>query len=451
MNISGFAAESRSLWRLAGPLILSSVVSMAISITDVIMMGWIGTLEIAAGAVASDFYSIIFYFSAGIVAATSPLFASAISRKAKDEITNIFDQGFVVVLLLSLPGALIIWYGSDMLGLIGVKQDIVTTAGAYLNMMAGTYVVMLGVMLCHYIISAHDDTRIIFYVTFLALPLNAIGNYAFMFGHYGMPELGLVGAGLSSVLVTVFMLMSFSTYLIVEPSYKKYRLFMSVHKPNFNEIYNILRVGIPIGLTNIAELGVFMFSTIMMGMIDAQTLAAHAVALRTAGLVYAVPLGLSQAVTIRVGFGAGLNDEQSIRLSSSTALLQAGLIGFVYLAGMCIYSEQIVALYLDAETTEQSIITMALTFMVIVALMQPFDNIHTVSAGILRGIKDTRVPMYISMVGFLGVAFSLAIYITFILEQGGIGVWIGLLTGVILVSILTTYRVIIFWRRGFLY
>lgn len=448
MNLTPYFAETGALFRIAAPLILASLITMGVSITDVVMMGWLGPTELAAGAAASDFYSIIYYFAAGIVAAVSPIVSQALGGGRDAEVKSATQQGFWIAALLSIPGGIIVWHADVALSLIGVQQDIVTTAVPYTQMMAFTFAPMLAAMVWHYFLSAHDLTRVILYVTAVILPVNALGNYAFMFGHFGFPPLGLAGAGLSSALCAVLMFTLLSLYSLLTTRLKPYRLLSGLLRPNWGQFREIFRIGTPIGIANFGELGVFMLSTLMMGVIGAEALAAHTVALRMAGVFYALPLGLAQAATIRIGYAVGANNKKNATLAMRTGLLLGLIVGIFFLIFVWAMNHGIAALFLDPSAASVRVFAQAALFLTILALVQPFDCCSTLASGILRGYKDTRIPMLITLFGFWGVGFVGAMVLAFGLKMNGLGIWIGLAAATAVVAVGMLLRLSWFSRRN---
>jgi len=276
-------AELGAQLRIAGPLMLASLVNMGMAITDVIMMGWIGPVALAAGAVASDFYSLVFYLCAGVLGALSPIVSHARGARQHRLIRRTAQQAFWAVALLAVPGALATWHSPKLLALIGVEQQIIAGAGDYAAMMAFTLVPMLGVAVWRQLLAAFADTRSIFRITLVTLGLNAAGNYVFMFGKLGSPALGLAGAGLSSALCAMFMLAALTCYAWRNPQLTRYRLFKSPPGPDWTRLREFLRIGLPIGISSLGEVGVYLLSTAVIGVFGAEALAAHAVALRMAG------------------------------------------------------------------------------------------------------------------------------------------------------------------------
>lgn len=434
-----YVAEAGNLMTIAGPLILASLVSMGISITDVVMMGWLSAEALAAGAAVSDYYSIFFYLTAGVIAAISPMISQARGASQIYKIRSITQQGFVLAMAITIPGAIMVWNAEVMLRWLGIDESIIQMGTPYAHMMALTYFSMMAVNVLHYFLSAHGKTRIILIVTATALPINALGNYALIFGNFGLPALGLMGAGVASFVTASYLFLTLLIYTANHNKFRHYRLLTRPFKHKDYHVSEIVRVGLPIGISNLGEMGVFLFSTVTMGVFGAEVLAAHTVALRMAGVLYAFPLGMAQAATVRVGYAVGARDDDSIMTIVTTALGLSISASVVFLAAMLMLDVQIVQWFFD-DNALPAITAQALTFLLLLAIIQPFDGVACVGAGILRGLKDTRVPMLFSMAAFWGVGFWGGWSLAFLFGLGGLGVWIGLASAAITYSVLVGLR-----------
>ena len=428
-NKGAILDEVTVLLKVAAPLIFASLVNMGISITDVTMVSWIGTEALAAGAVASDYYSLVFYLALGIVASVSPLVSQARGAKSKRDVRRYTQQGIWLAFIIGLPTVFLIWHADVAFALVGVEQNITNTALPYAQMMALTSLPMLMSMVWHYFLSAHQKTRAILIIMLISLPINALGNYIFMHGLLGLPEMGLEGVGLSSLLTTFLMLGMFITVVLNDKQLKAYRLIKGLFKVDRVRLKEMFRLGVPMGMANLAELGVFMFSTILMGKFGAEALAAHAVALRLAGLLYSFPLGLAQAVTVRVGYAAGASDKMALFRTTTAGLLVGVAVSVFSIALILIWQLDIAYLYLSQESVNTNTIYLAGSLLLAVAIMQPSDTLGTVCAGALRGIKDTRIPMWLSLFAFWAMGFVLGLVLAFVYDLHGIGIWIGLCVG----------------------
>jgi MATE family multidrug resistance protein len=444
--LSSYLDETRHLSRIAGPLILSSLVSMGVSIIDLVMMSWLGPESLAAGAVVSDYYSVFFYFFVGIIAAVSPLISNALGAQDFNRVQSITLNGFSLVAVSGAAGLVILWHTDIGLRLIGIDNTLIELGRPYGQMMGFTFIAMLVVNLLHYFLSAHGKTNGIFYASLFALPLNALGNYILMFGHFGVPGLGLAGAGLASLLAACFMVV-FLLGVVANNGYlQRYRFFQRSGFA-FHQLRDIVRIGAPIGVSYLGEMGVFLLATVLMGRFGPEAVAAHVVALRLAGVIYAVPFGYAQAAAVRIAFEAGANQLQKMLVVFKTALFLSFAVGLLYLILIGLFRSDISLLFLAADETNRDIILQASLFLLIVALVQPFDCFATVGSGVLRGFKDTRSIMIYSVIAFWGVSFLGGVTLAFYLGMAGTGLWLGLAGGVGVFGLLIAVRLIYQWRQ----
>lgn len=450
MNGPGSARwrEAGALGSLALPLTLSALVNIGIGITDVVMMAWLGPVALAAGAVASDFYSIVFYLGAGTLAAIAPLVSHARGARRPADVRRFTCQGLWAAAFIGVLGALVLWHAPALLKLVGVKSIIADTGAPYARMMALAFVPMMGVQVWRNFLSAHDATRIIFRITAVALPMNVLGNWLFMYGGHGLPAMGLAGVGLSSLVASAFMLVTLHVHVMRQHRYRRYRLFRGPRGISLSAQRDILRVGLPIGVSNLSEMGLFMFSTVVMGMISVEALAAHAVALRTYAVLFAIPLGLSQAVTVRVGYFSGAGDTGAMSRSTATALAMCGVLGVIYTVLLTTLNDAIPHAFLSLGAGHAEVVREAAMLLLVVAFAVPVHAGALAAAGALRGVKDTRFAMWVAVAGYWGLGFAVMMTLGLVLDMGALGVWIGLLAGESAMSLAIAMRLAWFWNAN---
>ena len=436
-----FMSEFQKLTRIAAPLILASLVTMSISITDVIMIGQLGTVELAAGAAASDFYSIFFYLSAGVIAAISPLIAQARGKKQFSSIKSITVFGLTAGLLMGIPASFMVYLAPDALSLIGVQQDIVDTAIPYAHMMAIAIFPMLAMISMHYFLSAHGKTKIILYVTAFGLPVNILGNYLLLYGNWGFPRLGLAGAGIATAITGTFMFSVMLFYVLKQRRYRRYFYLQEKSKHKLDHLLEVFRVGLPIGISHVGEMGVFLFATVIMGVFGAEVLAAHTIALRMAGVVYAVPMGYSQATTVRIGYLVGQQKHDAINKALKTIFSASAGFGILLLTFILLVKNGVPYLVLEDSQINDPVLYQTSIFLILLAVMQPSVCLGTISAGALRGFKDTKVPMFFSLGSYWGFGFAGAMMLAFWMNLGGQGIWIGLIMATFSFAILNVQRI----------
>jgi MATE family multidrug resistance protein len=275
----------------------------------------------------------------------------------------------------------------------------------------------------------------------LALPLNIFGNYVLLYGNLGFPKLGLAGAGIATAFTGTFMFLSMVGYVLVHPRLRRYLIYPSNIFNYFEYVKQIFKVGLPIGLCHVGEMGVFLFSTVAMGVFGPEILAAHTIALRAAGVFYAVPLGYAQAATVRIGYLSGQGNARAIRNTLQT-IINLALVSGVLIFGVIIAVKNgLPQLVLDQQQITGVVAVEASMFLTLLALMQPSMNLGTIAAGALRGFKDTQMPMVYSLTRFWGLGFIGAMVLAFRFGLDGVGIWLGLLLATIVFAAAVLVRI----------
>jgi MATE family multidrug resistance protein len=274
-------------------------------------------------------------------------------------------------------------------------------------------------------------------VGLVAVAYNAFINYALIFGKFGLPALGLEGAGIGSASANLFMFMGLAAVVLLDRRFRRYRLFGRFWRPDRERFREIWRIGLPIAIT----LGLFNAAVFLMGLLGAESLAAHAVAIQIASLSFMVPLGLAQAVTVRVGFAKGRRDRDGIARAGWTAFAMG--VGFMSMTALVMIAVPgaLVGFFLDpADPASAAVSRLAISFLFVAALFQIFDGAQVVGAGMLRGLSDTRVPMVYALLGYWGVGLGSGVALGFGLGWEGVGIWAGLAIGLACVSVLMIGR-----------
>lgn len=435
------AAELKALALLALPMTGVALVNMGMSITDTVMMGWIGPTALAAGAVVSDLYSIVYYFMAGILSAVAPLIAQAMGAGRRNEVRRVMRQGFVMALILSVPAFFAVWYSSDLLALFGVEEKVINLGGEYAQMMALTIIPMMFVAVWRNAFAALSRPRVFLAAIALALPLNGVANYVLMFGMGPIPAMGLAGAGLASALVAWSLVGGFAIYCVLNREMRDFNMFRRWWLIDRARLVEIFRFGFPIGLSSIGEVGVFLISTVIISLFGTEALAAHAITIRLAGVFYAVSIGLSQATTVRVGYAVGAKDNGAVREAIWTAMAAGLGSGLVLFAGIVGTAHAVPWLFLDAASPATNAVAMnASGLLFLLGLMKIAQGFGTPATAVLRGFKDTRKPMVLCLTGYWLIGMPLAYLAGFPFGLGAEGVWIGLTAGVSVTAVLMSLR-----------
>lgn len=438
-------AETRAILTLGWPLILTNLAQTAIGATDTAMMGHLGPLALAAGTLGVNLYLGVFILGMGLVLATQPLLAQLLGRHrhAVRECRRVVRQGWWLAALYCLPAWALLWHGEAVLRLAGQDPALAAAAGSYGRAMMWGLAPALGVMVLRSFLSAQERPRAAMVVTILAIGLNAVVNWLLVFGHLGFPALGLVGSGVASSLSNLFMLAALLGFVLTDRRFRRYRLLGHWWRADWPKFRELLRVGLPMGLAMGFEISGFNAAALLMGVIGPTVLAAHAIALQVASITFMVPLGLGQAATVRVGLATGAGDTVAAGRAGWTAW---GL-GIAFMAGMglvlTIWPQVIAGLFLNDQGDSAAVQQQAALFLTIAALFQVADGAQVVGAGMLRGLKDTRMPMVFAGIGYWVLGIPLGALLAFPFGLGGIGIWIGLAGGLGVVAVLVTTR----WGR----
>jgi MATE family multidrug resistance protein len=422
------AKEARDLIALTAPITGTALTNMGMSITDTVMMGWSGPNALAAGAVVSDLYSIVYYFMAGILSASAALMAHALGARRGAEVRRVLRQGFLSAAILTIPAFLLVWNVSALLRMFGVEETVIALGNGYRQMMALAIVPMMFVAVWRNAFAALGRPKIFLIATLMALPANGLANAVFMFGVGPIPGMGLAGAGLASALVAAGLAAGFAAFAVLNGEMCRLCLFRRCWRIDRRHLAEIFRFGIPIGFSSIGEVGVYLMSTVIISLFGAAALAAHAITLRIAGVVYALTVGLSQAATVRVGYAAGRFDARGMAESGWTALVIGPW------------------LFLDhGKASNYEVASAAAGLLFLLGTLNLAVGPASSATAILRGFKDTRVPMVLGLTAKWIIGMPVAYFAAFRLGWSADGVWAGLVVAEAATAILIGTRLL---RRG---
>ena len=440
-GVAATRREATVVVRLAVPLVLTHLAHMAIMSTDVIMMGRIGTQTIAAGSLARDFYWVMAAFAIGVLTGATPVMAQHLGARRFRAIRPAVRHASWLCVPLSAVVAIVAWHASAILVLLGQDPAITALSEAYLRVMIWGLPAALWFVVLSEFLAAHGRPKAIVVVTVHAIALNAVLDYAFMFGKSGAPELGLVGAGVASVIVNWVMLGVLLWFVHADRRLRRYRLLGRFWRIDRRVMKEIAFLGGPIAVTEVGDMGLFFVTTIMMGLISTEMLAAHAVTAQCYALVFMIPVGFAQAGAVRVGQGAGAGDLQSSARSGWMAVTLSGSAVLVPVIGFWFFGSELAALILDDNDPANSdALGLAASLLGIAALFMLSDAVQFTARGALQGLKDTTVPMIYSLATNWGLGLPCAIAFGFLFGWSGEGIWAGLAVATSFASLLLVTR-----------
>ncbi|WP_242654825.1 MATE family efflux transporter [Shimia aestuarii] len=431
----------RSLMRLGIPLIGGHVAQFSIGLTDTVMLGWYSVEALASVVLGGTFFFVIFLFGSGFAIAVMPLVAEADASGDEVTLRRVTRMGLWLSVLFGMAFLpLFIWSGG-ILEALGQDPEVAQLAQMYLRIAGLGLLPALLVMVLKSYLAALERTRVVFWVTVAAVPANALVNYLLIFGNWGFPELGVEGAAIASLVTQAVSLAGVVVYCALTMS--QHDLFRRVWRPDWEAFGRVFRLGVPIGLTNLSEVGLFAASSLMMGWLGTVQLAAHGIALQLASLAFMVHLGLSSAATVRVGNAMGRKDAEHMARGARVAVGASLITSLVTVTLFLTIPEFLLSLFLDPnEPQREAILAAGVVLLYVAALFQVMDGMQVMALGLLRGVQDTRGPMIIAAISYWVIGVPSGYALGFALSLGGVGVWSGLVIGLTFASALLMWR---FW------
>ena len=442
--------ELRVTMSLAWPLILSNLTMALIQATDVVLMGWLGPHPLAASALGLNLTFVFILLGIGVVTASTPMMASALGKRASAvrEVRRSFRQACWVATCIALATWAVLWNAESIIKLLGQQPELARSAQVFLRGYMWSILPFLLFQAMRNFLSALERPRWIFIVSALGIVLNAIVSWSLIFGHFGLPALGIFGGGLGSSIVWTCLTVALGIVIATDRKFRRFHLFGRLWRADWPRFRHIWRLGLPIGLTMGLEGAVFGAAAYVMGLIDAESIAAHAVALQIAALSFMVPLGLGQAATVRVGRAVGRNDPEGIARAGWTAWT----LGVGFMAAMAlvlwIIPRELITLFLEDVPANAKVIDLGVSFLAVAAAFQIVDGAQVVGAGMLRGLHDTQRPMLFALFGYWVVGLGVGVWLAFAGGWKGVGIWTGLATGLGVVAVLMLARWMMRVRLG---
>jgi MATE family multidrug resistance protein len=435
--------HASALLKLGLPLVGSHLAQMMLHVTDTVMLGWYGVVELASVVLGASAFFIIFILGSGFGQAVMPMVAQALGRGDEVQVRRDTRMGLWLSIGFGAVCYPVFWWSEALLLALGQQPDVSAMAQDYLRIAGLGMIPALLVMALKSYLAALEKTQVVLWITVAAVVLNAGVNYALIFGNWGAPELGVRGAAIASVFTQAVTFVALALYAHGQPELRRFNLFQRFWRPDWQAMVQVYRIGWPIGLTGLAEGGMFQASAIMMGWIGTMELAAHGIALEVTALAFMVHLGLSNAATVRVGRAMGQGDARGLWDGAKVALMISLAFGVTMVVVFLTLPAQIVALFLDrANPASAAIIAFGTGLLALSALFQMVDATQVMALGFLRGMQDTRVPMWIAALSYWVIGIPASYVLAFPLGFGGAGLWLGLTAGLSVAAVLLLWR---FW------
>jgi MATE family multidrug resistance protein len=435
---------------LAWPLILANVTQQAIQATDVLLMGRLGAEQLAAATLALNLTFTVNLFLLGLLIASSPMMATALGQRfnAVRDVRRTFRAGLWILTIGLPPYWLLLWHVGALMRALGEAPELARQGQTFLRAYMWCTAPWLLFQLLRNFVSALERPRIILWLSLGGIALNAVLSWSLIFGHFGLPALGLVGGGVGSTLTWAILCGAMVMLVTRDRQFRRFHVFGRFWRFDRERAAAMVRLGLPIGITMALEMGVFALAAYFMGWIGAPAVAAHAVALQIAALTFMVPLGLGQAATVRVGLALGRGDAHGITRAGWTAWVVG--VGFMGSMALVMWSvpHRLVTMFLTDVPANAAVIALAVSFLKVAAAFQLADGAQVIGAGMLRGLHDTRWPLVFALVGYWGVGLGIGSWLAFGADWKGVGIWVGLASGLAAVAALMLSRWLLRSRIG---
>jgi MATE family multidrug resistance protein len=438
---SAVATELRATLAIALPLAAANLAQMTIGFTNTVMVGRLGGVPLAAAGIGASLYFTIGIMLQGTIAAVAPLAAQAFGAGDRDGAARIAGHGLALAGLFALPFVAVIFTFDGLLRQFGYEEALAAEIHRYQHAIIWGAPSTLGFAALRSYLAAQARTRPIMLVLFGGVAANAALNWVLIYGHLGLPALGIAGAGYATAANSWLMFGALACFILATPSLSASRVLRGIVAWRPSDITAILRLGLPIGGIFVLEIGAFVGTGVLMGLIGADALAANQIVSNCIGFFFMVTFGVAQASTVRIAFerGAGRAD---LAWRAAKVALALG-VGFMAAASILLWTapRAIIAIYIDtADPANGAVVAIAVRLFAIAALMQVFDGLQAVAAGALRGYKDTATPMLFAGLGYWGIGFLGSWVLGFPLGFGAAGLWWGILLGTVAVAVLLTLR-----------
>ena len=448
--------EGRELLRLAVPLAATQLAQMIILATDTVMLGHFSKEALAAAALGNTVYFLVWLMGSGMPMAVSPVIAHVQGRHSlktkpcdRREVRIAVRMGFWSVAMTSLPLLAILIFTRPILLYLHQEPSLAADAAIFMSGLAWGLPFALGFQVLRSFSTALSRPAASLVVIVLAVLWNAGFDYALIFGHFGLPRLGLFGAGMASASSNIFSFLAMLAVCLWVPALKRYRIlhrFRHAHWPSFAELF---RLGLPIGITLVFEVALFNGAALVMGTFGLASLAAHQIAITIPSLTFMIPLGIGLAATVRVGLAAGAGNRIAARRAGFTAILMGASFMCITALILLLWPREIAVLWLPDDAANRDVLALAVGFLHVAAAFQLMDGVQVTAAMSLRGLKDTRGPMWLAGASYWLAGAPMGIALAFWAGLRGMGIWLGLAFGLAVAAVTLSTRFALLSKKPF--
>jgi MATE family multidrug resistance protein len=442
-----YPQEISKILKLSIPLFIAQFAQTAMGFVDTIMAGGVSANDMAAVSIAASIWLPCILFGVGVLMALIPLIAQAHGACKLSEIPNTGQQGLYLALLLSIPIIIILYNAGMIVSYMSIEPALKEITTNYLFAVIPAVPAFLLFQALRNYVEGLSLTKPAMVIGFAGLLLNIPLNWIFVYGKFGMPALGGVGCGVATTLVYWFMFFVLVGYVSVTRKLQHFPLFKRYQRPNFKQMFDITKLGVPVAIAIFFEVTIFAGIAVLVAPLGAFVVASHQIAMNFSSMVFMLPMSVANAVSIRVGFNLGQQNNLGAKVATYSGLGIGLGLSIITALLTVIFKYDIALLYTD----NQEVIELAMVLMMFAALYQCMDAIQVVAGGALRGYKEMTAIFTRTFISFwiVGLPLGYALAMTDLLSEamGAKGFWIGITVGLTVAAILLGQRLFVVQKR----
>ena len=431
-----FKKESGLLMKIGIPIVVTQLLQISMSFVDTVMAGRLSAQDLAAVAVGNAILMPVVVLCLGCMMAVTPIVAQNVGGRNFERIGKNARQVLWLSLILSIPCFFILRNLDFLMIHLGVTEEIIPVAAGYLKAISWGIFPAFAYGALRYFNEGLSVTRPAMYIAIIGLLVNIPANYILMFGKLGFPQLGAIGTGYASAIVFTIMCIAMVWFTASYDSFKRFEIFNRFRLPEKKYLLELLRIGVPIGISSAMEVTMFAVVSLLVSTLSTVDIAGHQVAINFASICFMIPFGLSVAISARVGNSVGRGKIEEARFRGYVGVAICILLMFVTATILFVFPEQIARIY----TRDTEVIAVAVQLLFLAAIFQISDGLQVAGFGALRGLKDTKIPMFVNLIAYWIIGIPVAYYLGFNIELGAPGLWMGLIAGLTIAGILHNLR-----------
>ncbi len=449
LALSDYTREFKYNTKLATPVILGMLGHQVVALVDNIMVGQLGSAELAAVSLGNSFMFVAMSIGVGFSTAITPLVAEADGEGNREKGKSSFKHGLFLCIILGLALFATVMFAKPLMYVMSQPPEVVDLAMPYLTLVAASLVPLIIFQGFKQFSDGMSMTRFPMYATIVANLVNVLLNYMFIFGKFGAPELGVVGAAIGTLVSRVVMV-AYLWYLLSKKEKSRYFVTeIKIFTLSKVMLKKLLNLGFPSAMQMFFEVGIFTSAVWLSGILGKNAQAANQIALNLASMTFMVAMGFSVAAMIRVGNQKGLKNFKELRRVAISIFLLTALLSLVFVAGFIIFNGSLPKIFLDYDNLAQfadnnEVVILASQLLIIAAIFQFTDALQVVALGALRGMQDVKIPTLLTFIAYWIIGFPVSYYLSMHTSLESMGIWIGLFAG------LTASGIMLFIRFNYL-